>query len=225
MPRTKAKPAPAATDGHAEQLKAASLFADVELPYALRIEVTGVRTYFFARGDASEFEAKEASAPGSTRRRQTDPETLVWRVEGGGLGFPSVQVKNALMMAGRYMPDPSKTGRRSARPFIQEALSVTEEIIPILDSEGKPKKTWDAIDTRLAKYRNGAMGPRRRPILHPGWKAIFHIEVLVPELIRPADVAVLVTKAGMVRGCGDNATYGHGRFAVTGIGNAESLNW
>lgn len=221
----RAKTEVAGVNGDMPELESKDLFKDVESPYAIRFEIVGVKTYFFARPDVDEFEAKESSAPGSRRRKETNFETLVWRDEKGQLAFPSTQLKTALMMAGRYMPDPSKTGRRSARPFIAEAVSISEELCTFLNGDGLPYKSWDHIDSRLARYRNGSMGPRRRPVLYAGWRAVCTVEVLVPELIAPGDITILMNRAGLVRGIGDNATFGYGRFTVAGIGTAQSLNW
>jgi len=200
-------------------LETADLFAELETPYAMRFSLVGVKTYFFNRFDVSTFEANESSAPGSKRRKEIDPEVLVWRDCDGNLACEGVQVKNALVVAGRYMPDPSKSGRKSAIPFIKEALNVQEEHCSF------GVKKWDDIDVRGARYRNGAHGPKRRPVLYAGWHIDATIEVLVPELLRPGDVAMLMTKGGLVRGLGDNHTYGFGRFTVVEIGDPFELKW
>ena len=201
------------------------VFGAFELPYALDVTIAGVKTYFFSRPDMDEWEKKENSAPGSRARKETDYETLVWRTEANTLAMPSTQLKVALIAAGRYSPDPSKTGRRSAAPFIGEALSIQEDIVEFHHADGKPYAKWDEVDVRIAKYANGRFGPRRRPILHPGWRASFTLQVLVPELIRPGDTLVLVNRAGMVRGVGDNTKFGAGRFTTQSFSEPYEAHW
>jgi hypothetical protein len=211
--RSKTKPAAIVKDLDAE------LFGEFEIPYAIDIKIAGVRPYFFSRPDMDSWEAKEKAAPGSKVRTDFDPEALVWRNENADLAFPSTQLKVALMAAGRFSPDPSKTGRRSAMPFIGEAFNVYQDYVSF------GVKNWDAIDVRIAKYANNRFGPRRRPILNPGWRCDFTLQILVPELIRPGDVMVLVNKAGMVKGVGDNTKFGAGRFTVEGFSEAYPLKW
>lgn len=221
MATTRKKPAPTKANGYSEELELgpADIFGAFELPYAVTVTIAGVKTYFFSRPDMDEWEKKENSAPGSRARKETDPESLVWRLDDGQLAMPSTQMKVALIAAGRYSPDPSKTGRRSAGPFISEALGIQE------DHVGFGRDDWDEIDVRIAKYANNRFGPRRRPILHPGWRATFTLQVLVPELIRPGDVLVLVNRAGMVKGVGDNTKFGAGRFVVEGFSEPFEAHW
>jgi len=214
-----------AHDNGGVALGAADIFGAFELPYTVEVTVAGVKTYFFSRPDMDEWEKKENSAPGSRARKETDPESLVWRDADGYLAFPSTQIKTAMIAAGRYSPDPSKTGRRSAAPFISEALNVAEDVITFHHLDGEGYETWNEIDVRIVRYANGRFGPRRRPILHPGWHATFTLQVLVPELIRPGDVGVLINRAGMVRGVGDNTKFGAGRFTVATFGTPEPAHW
>jgi len=197
----------------------AELFGDFELPYALDIEIAGVKPYFFSRPDMDNWELRESSAPGSRARKETDYESLVWRVDDGTLAFPATQMTKAMVAAGRYSPDPSKTGRRSAGPFIAESFSLAEDHVSF------GVKTWDEIDVRIARYANGRFGPRRRPILNPGWRASFHLQILAPELIRPGDVLVIVNRAGLVKGIGDNTTFGAGRFSVEAFSEPVPIKW
>lgn len=212
-------------NGNGALLGPAEIFGAFELPYSVQVTIAGVKTYFFSRPDMDEWVKKEESAPGSRARKETDPESLVWRLDDGTLAFPSTQVKTALVAAGRYSPDPSKTGRRSAAPFISEALSIAEEHVGFERSNAEGYLTWDEIDIRIVRYANGRFGPRRRPVLERGWRATFTLQVLVPELIRPGDVLVLVNKAGMVRGIGDNTKFGYGRFTVEGFSEPELAHW
>lgn len=200
-------------------LTPADLFGNFELPYAIDISIAGVKTYFFSRPDMDNWEKRESSAPGSRARHEPDFESMVWRCDDATLAFPATQIQVALMAAGRYSPDPSKTGRRSAGPFIAEAFTVAEEHVSF------GVKDWDDIDIRIAKYANGRFGPRRRPVLEPGWRATFSLQILVPELIRPGDVLVLVNKAGMVKGIGDNTKFGYGRFTVERFSEPFELQW
>lgn len=219
--RTKGKKLGGTGEATVTELGPAELFGSLEMPYAVTVTIAGVRTYFFSRPDMDQWEKDEDAPPGAKSKRgaNIDYETLVWRCENGALGFPNTQLQNALMAAGRYSPDPSKTGRRSALPFIGESVTIGEEIVSFGVSE------WDAIDVRIARYANGRFGPRRRPILHPGWRATFNLHVLVPELIRPGDVLVLANRAGMVRGIGDNVKYGAGRFTVESFSEPFELHW
>jgi len=212
-------------NGHDALLTAADLFGNFEMPYAVTVTIAGVKTYFFSRPDMDEWEKKENSAPGSRARKETDPESLVWRLDNYCLAFPSTQIKTALMAAGRYSPDPSKSGRRTAAPFIAESFGVAEDSIGFHDADGEEVEEWDEVDVRIVRYANGRFGPRRRPIFHPGWRATFNLQILVPELISPGDVLILVNRAGMVRGIGDNTKFGAGRFVVESFSEPYIASW
>lgn len=207
------------------EIQPGEAFGNFTWPYAITVTIAGVKTYFFSRPDMDEWDKKEASAPGSRTRKEVNLESLVWRTEAGTLAFPSTQFKVAMITAGRYSPDPSKTGRRSAGPFIGEAISVAEDHVEFLDANNEPYEKWDEVDRRIAKYAHNKFGPRTRPILNPGWRATCTVQVLVPELIAPGDVLTLINRAGMVRGIGDNTKFGFGRFVVEGFSEPFEAHW
>lgn len=197
----------------------AELVEAIEIPYSMTFTVRGVRWYFFSRPDVNEFEKKENAAPGSRLRKETDPETLVWRNEDGQLCCPGSQFKQAMLVAARYLPDVTKTGRKSLQTTFGEVVNVADELCTF------GVKKWDDVDTRLVKYRNGAFGPRRRPVLYEGWETSCTVQVSEPQVVSPGTIAIIMQKAGLARGLGDNAKWGYGRFVVSEIGDPENLIW
>jgi hypothetical protein len=193
--------------------------AILETPYTLGFTVKGVKPFFFNRYDVDGFYVSDSSPPGSRARREHNPETLVWRNGAGELALPALEFHKALSAAGRYMKDPSGTGRKSAKPFLGEALVPDEELCSFGVTE------WDEIDVRPVRLKNGSVIPKARPILVPGWSVSVHISVTMPELLSPAQVAQLMTRAGQCRGLGDGATIGYGRFVVVKVSEPAELAW
>jgi hypothetical protein len=199
--------------------KEAAPLAELETPYTIGFEVRGVKTFFFNRYDVDEFYAKDDSPPGSRKRKEHNPESLVWRTAAGELALPALDFHKALLAAGRYMKDPSSTGRRSSKPFLAEALVPDEDLCSF------GVKVWDEIDVRPTRLKNGAVVPKARPVLLPGWRVVVHISVTMPELLAPATLAQLMVRAGQCRGVGDGSTIGYGRFVVVATEEPTEIAW
>ena len=194
---------------------------DFETPYSIGFTVKGIKTFFFNRFDVNGFEASMDAPPGSKKNKfkNRDMETLVWRADDGMLAVEGKDFQKALSAAGRYFKDPSGTGRRSVKPMTEEALTAEEELCSF------GVKTWDAIDVRPARLRNGATVPVYRPILKAGWELQVTIDVALPDHLRPGDIAGLMNLAGRIHGVGDNRKYGFGRFVVTNVEAPQDLTW
>jgi hypothetical protein len=193
--------------------------AHPEQPYVIGFTVRGTRSFFFNRYDVDEFYEVDASPKGSKVRRDKDPMRLVWRDEVGDLCVPSTDFHKAVTEAGRYMPDVTATGRRSARPEVQRALIPVEELCSFGVDEPS------AIDVRPTRLKNGATIPKARPILVPGWETSIHLEVALPEFFTPARVVELMGRAGRVMGIGDATAIGFGRFVITSIDAPREIQW
>jgi hypothetical protein len=180
-----------------------------EMPYVIGFTVRGTRSLFFNRYDIEGFYEKDSAAKGSKVRRTENLEALPWRDDDGKLCLPSTEFHKALTEVGRYLPDVTHTGRRSARPEVQRALIPVEEFCPLGVSEY-------IRDVRAVRY-NGATVPKARPILAPGWETSVHIEVVLPEFFTPSLVIELMARAGRVYGVGDATAIGYGRFVVTAV--------
>jgi hypothetical protein len=198
---------------------AAAELTELETPYTVGFTVKGVKRFFFNRYDVDDFYAKDESPPGSRKRREHNPESLVWRVDTGELAVPALDFHKALLAAGRYMKDPSATGRRSSKPFLAEALVPDEELCSF------GVKAWDEVDVRPTRLKNGSVIPKARPTLLPGWVSTVHISVTMPELLAPSTLSQLMTRAGQCRGIGDGSTIGYGRFVVVQVTEPAELAW
>lgn len=197
------------------------LEGDFETPYSIEFTVKGVKRFFFNRFDVDGFERLQDKPPGakSGKFKNRDPEVLVWRAEDGTLAVEGKDFQKALGEAGRYFKDPTGTGRRSSKPFVEQSTSAEEELCSF------GVKDWDEIDVRPARLRNGATVPVYRPVLLAGWETKVTIDVAMPDHLRPGDLVGLMTLAGRIQGIGDNRKFGFGRYVVTNVETPQDLIW
>lgn len=190
-----------------------------DTPYSIGFQVRGTRSFFFNRYDVDEFFELDAAPKGSKLRRDKDPMRLVWRADDGTLAVQSLDFLKAMREAGRYMPDVTATGRKSAMPEVPRALVPVEELCSFGVDD------VDAIDVRPVKMRSGSKVPKARPILTPGWETSVHFEVMLPEFFWPSRVVELMVRAGRVLGIGDGTTIGYGRFLVVNVEAPREIEW
>lgn len=195
-------------------------------PYAVGFTVRGVREFFFNAPNVDAYiKADEDRKAGVKRNLTPNYEDKVWRHD-GALAVPGTEFIKAMAEMARGYPDPTKSGARSMRPIIFNAMSAAEEFCPFMHRNGngdEPKTTWDVIDERLAKLGT-KMGPIRRPKLHAGWVTSVTINCIWPQVFAPADVAKLMERAGQ-RGIGDGIKIGAGRFVVVNVSEPSEIAW
>lgn len=205
----------------------ARVFADDGLtPFSVKFTVRGVKTFFFNAPNVDAYvAADEKRRAGVKRLSIPNHEEKVWRSE-GALCVPGSEFVKAMREMARGLPDPSKSGAKSMRAVIPTAFAAHEEFCRFVHRNGKGAELveqWDAIDERLGRLGT-KMGPIRRPILYAGWTTSVTIDCLWPEIFAPADVVILMQRAGM-RGIGDGTTIGYGRFVVVNVDDPTEVAW
>lgn len=199
---------------------------DAITPFSIGFTVRGVKNFFFNAPNVDAYVASdERRKSGVKRIQETDYEAKVWRSD-GGLVVPGNEFIKAMAEMARGLPDPTKSGARSMRPIIPTALSAHQEFCPFVHRNGKGTQAveaWDVIDERLGRLGT-KMGPIRRPILHAGWVTSVNIDCIWPEVFSPADVVVLMNRAGM-RGIGDATRIGMGRYVVVEVAEPTEIAW
>lgn len=190
---------------------------DADTPFGIRFTIKGHRPFLFNAANPAEIQRQmDLPAGHRDRRKPPEAESLVWRAEDGTLGYPGHKLVDALAEAGRGLPDPTKTGRKSAKPTIQQAFMAHDDVCSF------GVKTWDCIAEHWVGQRHG--GIRRRPQLDPGWMLDVTIEVAMPEWFSPADVARAMARAGTL-GIGDGLKLGYGRFVVVETDEPHDISW
>jgi hypothetical protein len=193
-------------------------------PYQIGFTVRGVKSFFF---NAPRVDGPSWDQDAPKTKAKENLEIKVWRDDGGRLALPGYEFVKAIADAARGFPDPTKSGHKSMRPVVTKAMAAHEELVPFFASNGRGRsfvKQWDDVDARLARFGNNRMGPQRRPILRAGWQVAVSIDVTWPEIFAPADIAVLMSRAGLL-GVGDARTLGMGRFVVVATEPPREISW
>jgi len=201
----------------------AQVFDDAVIPYGVTFTVKGTKRFFFNAPNVDAYiRGDERRRAGVKRIEEPNYEEKVWRID-GSLAVPGNEFIKSMSEMSRGIPDPTKSGAKSARPIIPLAMGAHEEFCTFSHDDETPYETWDAIDERLGKLGT-KMGPIRRPILLPGWQTQVTIDVIWPEVFSPADMATLMNRAGM-RGIGDATKIGYGRFVVVSVSPPQEISW
>jgi hypothetical protein len=188
-----------------------------ELPYGVTVSLLGTAPMLMKAWNIASIEAKAAAKKGSTEKKTDDLEASVYRTPEGLLGFPGVNLCAAIREAGRYMPDPRSTGRKSAMDLLKAGVVSTTIIAPFEPST----KTWDYEDARRVVVQRAGI-TRIRPAMREGWALTFDLMVVAPEYINPPILSHLISMAGRMNGLGDfRPTYG--RFVVTRFETHQTL--
>jgi len=188
------------------------------IPYVGNVTVEGSCPIFFHRWSCESVEEKSKAAKGSKAKKSDDVESYVYRDSKGFICIPGEYLRMSIINAAKFKQDP-RSPRKSLMDLAKAAIFVLEELSPIISAKGATTKEWDYLDMRrVVVQRNGIT--RSRPAFHAGWKATFHLQVVLPEYIPPAMLNELVQSAGKVVGLADQRP-SYGRFLVTNFGVSE----
>jgi hypothetical protein len=194
----------------------------VEDTYTIELQLRGVRPLLFNKFANLEGYAEEPSAPKRKPRERElrDYEAMIWRNDEGELALPCENVIASIVGGARYFRSPiSNNG--SARNTLQEGL------VPVSEFGSFGVSEWDCIDFRLCRNSDIKRSPKPtwRPRLEKGWLLTASVGVTAPELYGPANIAEIVTRAGVAVGLGDGRRIGMGRFVLAGLEVSEGIPW
>lgn len=178
---------------------------DSQIPYVVRVEITGSAPFLFHRWSVEGVDAKAKAAKGSKAKKEDDVESYVYRCENGRLGIPGEYLRMSVITAAKFLQDP-RSPRKSAMDLYKAG------VVSLTDVADTGKEQWDFVDRRrVMVQRNGIT--RSRPALQD-WKVRFQLQVLTPEYIQQSNLLETLGMAGRLIGIGDfRPTFG--RFAVT----------
>jgi hypothetical protein len=187
-------------------------------PYVAHITIEGVCPIIFHRWNIESVETKSASAKGSKAKKTDDVESFVSRNEKGIICIPGEYLRQAVIHAAKFRQDP-RSPRKSLMDLAKAAIFTLDELVPITNANGKLGKEWDYLDRRRMTVQRSAI-TRSRPAFHAGWKAQFHLQVVLPEYIGTALLNELIQLAGKVVGLADSRP-SYGRYLVTEFKTSE----
>lgn len=181
---------------------------DMEQPYVVEVSVEGVAPLVFHRWNCESVEEKANAKKGSKAKKTDDVESYVVRDEHGHICVPGDYMRAALVHAAKYLQDP-RSPRKSAQDLYKAGVVVLTELASL------GSKDWDYLDKRRVVIQKNSI-TRLRPAFNKGWKATFHVQVLLPEYITQDLLNDSVQRAGRFSGFGDmRPTYG--RFQIIGF--------
>ena len=179
---------------------------DLQLPYRVEVEVTGVCPIMFHRWNCESVESKSKAAKGSKEKKTDDVESFVYRNESGEISIPGEYLRGAIIHAAKFQQDP-RSPRKSAMDLFKAA------IVSLTELAGLGSKDWDYLDKRRVVIQRNAV-TRSRPAMAAGWKAEFILMVNLPEYINPQLLNSTIAAAGKLVGLADFRP-SYGRFNVT----------
>ena len=179
---------------------------DLQLPYRVEVEVTGVCPIMFHRWNCESVESKSKAAKGSKEKKTDDVESFVYRNESGEISIPGEYLRGAIIHAAKFQQDP-RSPRKSAMDLFKAA------IVSLTELAGLGSKDWDYLDKRRVVIQRNAV-TRSRPAMSAGWKAEFILMVNLPEYINPQLLNSTIAAAGKLVGLADFRP-SYGRFNVT----------
>jgi hypothetical protein len=208
--------------GNKDQLSNTSNGASSQIemtePYVAHIDLQGVCPIIFHRWNVESVEAKSASAKGSKAKKTDDVESFVSRDDKGIICVPGEYLRQAVLHAAKFRQDP-RSPRKSFSDLAKAGIFSIDELVPITSASGKPAKEWDYLDRRRMTVQRNSI-TRSRPAFHAGWRAQFHLQVVLPEYISPAFLNDLIQLSGKVIGLADSRP-SYGRFLVVGFRTSE----
>lgn len=175
-------------------------------PYRVGVQLCGTADMLFHRWNAEGVEEKAKAKKNSAAKKTDDIESYVWRNEVGDICIPGEYLRQAIVHAAKYRPDP-RSPRKSAMDLFRAS------IVTLTPLASLGTKKWDYEDKRRAVVQRNGIN-RVRPAMREGWTAKFEILCLQPEYIEEALLQDVIVQAGMLVGLADyRPTYG--RFRVT----------
>lgn len=197
-------------------------FVDDELipePYSVEFEIEGTRGYLFNRydvpvnGDDTQKGVKVVKSPGQMVTLDSD----------GHLAARTAQVWNTVKAAGKYRKNP-RSSKGSLSTVLGECLEVEgpdsrhPDLLTFLTESGEPYGSWEWELTSRVKNAGAFAGyvTRLRPAIHPGWRLIGRVTILLPQYVPTHRLHECFEMAGRFGGIGDGRTggLGYGRFLI-----------
>lgn len=178
---------------------------DYSQPYAVAVTLQGSSDFLFHRWNAEAVDEKAKSAKNSKAKKTDDVESYVYRTDNGELAIPGEYLRGAIIHAAKFRQDP-RSPRKSAMDLFKAAIVVTTPLASLGTSD------WDYLDKRRVMIQRQGIN-RVRPAMRAGWKAEFHLTVLLPEYVDPNALRETIEAAGRLIGVGDfRPTFG--RFGI-----------
>jgi len=140
---------------------------------------------------------------------EKEAEKATYRGPDGYIYCPSDWV---LMAMNQAAADFKYKNRKTYKGLLLSIIAVDPDRIPLLDSDGEPRETWDEIDARPAVVQRSRV-MRWRPRFNE-WKLRFNLIILNEAKISPATLKAILDVAGQEKGLGDYRPR-FGRFMVT----------
>jgi hypothetical protein len=178
---------------------------DYSQPYAVAVTLQGSADFLFHRWNAEAVDEKAKSAKNSKAKKSDDVESYVYRTENGELAIPGEYLRGSIIHAAKFRQDP-RSPRKSAMDLYKAAIVVTTPLasLGVVD--------WDYLDKRRVMIQRAGIN-RVRPAMRAGWKAEFHLTVLLPEYVDQNALRETIESAGRLIGIGDfRPTFG--RFGI-----------
>ena len=189
-----------------EPTNGASATINIEQPYTVTVQITGSADFLFHRWNCEAVEEKARAAKNSRSKKTDDLESYVYRLENGNLAIPGEYLRQAIIGAAKFRPDP-RSPRKSAQDLFKAGIVA---LIHLCDTG---TESWDYEDKRRAVIQRNGIN-RVRPALKAGWHIECEFLVNLPEYIDPPTFHEVVSLAGRLIGVGDfRPTFG--RFQIT----------
>lgn len=177
----------------------------LSVPYTATVTIEGASDFLFHRWDPEAVDAKGKAAKNSAAKKTDDIESYVYRAPDGTLAIPGIYIRQSLLGAAKFRPDP-RAPRRSAVELFKAG------VVAMTDVASVGKVEWDYLDRRRVVVQRAGIN-RTRPALRVGWRASFDLLVTLPEYIDQILLRETIEQAGRLVGMGDfRPTFG--RFGV-----------
>lgn len=174
-------------------------------PYAVAVTVEGSADFLFHRWNAEAVDEKAKAAKNSKGKKTDDIESYVYRTDDGELAIPGEYLRGAIINAAKFRQDP-RSPRKSAMDLFKAAIVVTTPLATL------GVKDWDYLDKRRVMIQRNGIN-RVRPAMKAGWRAEFHLLVMLPEYVDRQTLRETIESAGRLIGLGDfRPTFG--RFGI-----------
>jgi hypothetical protein len=184
----------------------AEAFIEIQKPYTVEVELTGVCPILFHRWNNESVAAKSAARKGSAEKKTDDIESFLYRNDKGEVCIPGEYVRQSMIHAAKFEQDP-----RSPRKSMMDLMKAA--VVSLTDLATTGAREPDFLDKRRVMIQRSAI-TRTRPAMREGWKATFHIMVNLPEYVQCDRLHYVLQQAGRLIGLGDFRP-SYGRFSVT----------
>ena len=165
---------------------------EFQQPYVATVAIEGIADILFHRWNPEAVDAKATAAKGSRAKKSDDVESYVYRNDAGDICVPGEYLRQAIIAAAKFRQDPRSPRKSAMDLFRAGVVSLT----PLAS---------------LGTLHDHAGSILVVPI---GWRAIFDLQVMLPEYITPQLLNEVAANAGRLIGFGDfRPTYG--RFVIT----------